>query len=208
MVNKKQNKKQIRSLLLGNNVWNFGEAMFGPLLAVFTQRVGGGVLEITSISAAYIFTQGVFKIIFGAISDYRSKKVFDLKKKEKDFLLKKFILLLGFLLSIVFTFLYIFVSTPLQLLFIQIGLGISTALADPSWDSLYSYYSVSNNKNKPSGLQWGIADGTPDLFIAIGVMLGGFVITSLDFKILFLLMGGIQIIAFLCQLPIIFNKDK
>ena len=37
-----------RILLLGANIWYFGEGMMGPLFAVFAEKVGGDILKSTN----------------------------------------------------------------------------------------------------------------------------------------------------------------
>src|SRR3989338_2702186 len=39
--------KNIRILLTSSNIWYFGEGMLGPLFAVFTERVGGDILDVS-----------------------------------------------------------------------------------------------------------------------------------------------------------------
>ncbi|MEA2006933.1 MAG: hypothetical protein U9O20_02115 [Patescibacteria group bacterium] len=39
-------KKKEKILLFGNNLWSLGEGMPGPLFAVFSQRLGGNILDI------------------------------------------------------------------------------------------------------------------------------------------------------------------
>jgi MFS family permease len=97
---------QSRLLLLSSYLWEFGEGMFGPLFAVFSQRVGGDILDITSAWAAYLIATGIFIVIIGRLSDRVSK--------EK-------LLVAGYALNAVFTFSYLLVHSQASLLAVQVG---------------------------------------------------------------------------------------
>ena len=61
-------------LLWGANVWYFGEGMLGPLYAVFSEKVGGDVLDITWAWATYLIITGIFYIIVGRLINGKSYK--------------------------------------------------------------------------------------------------------------------------------------
>ncbi|PIR78325.1 MAG: hypothetical protein COU28_02135 [Candidatus Magasanikbacteria bacterium CG10_big_fil_rev_8_21_14_0_10_36_16] len=111
--------KKIKSLLFGGNLWYFAEGMFGPLLAIFTQRIGGDILDITSAWAVYMLVTGFLTIYIGKISDKFNK--------EK-------IMIFGYALNAFFTFTYLFVDSSLKLFVVQAGLGLAAG------DSLYAKY--------------------------------------------------------------------
>jgi len=68
---------------------------------------------------------------------------------------------------------------------------VAVALATPTYDALYSLY----GDRKQKGYEWGLQDGEEYIFSAIGVIIGGFIVTYFGFRTLFVLMGIIQIIA-------------
>lgn len=55
--------KLSRILLLGANIWYFGEGMLGPLLAIFTEKVGGDIMDITWAWAVFLIVTGVLLYI-------------------------------------------------------------------------------------------------------------------------------------------------
>lgn len=61
--------RQAKILLIGGGFWYFGEGLFGPLLAVFTEQVGGDILDISWAWAAYLIVYGVLSIVFGKLAD-------------------------------------------------------------------------------------------------------------------------------------------
>lgn len=177
-----------RSLLYGSNIWYLGEGMFGPLFAVFTERIGGDVLDIVWAWAAFLIVSGSFYIFVGTYVDGR----FDKRK----------VMVLGYALNAAFTFTYLLVATPLGLLLVQVGLGFAGALATPTWNALYSQ----NEDRRRVVYKWGLADGAASIITGIAVVIGGFIVTTFSFTTLFVVMGVIQSVAAVYQSRIIRMK--
>ncbi|MBS3143439.1 MFS transporter [Candidatus Woesearchaeota archaeon] len=176
---------RIKILLYGGNLWSLGAGMFGPLFAVFAERIGGDILDISWAWATYLIVTGILIILIGKISDKRNNK-------EK-------LMMWGYALNAVFTFGYIFVSNPFQLFIVQIGLGIAAALAVPTWEALYSKY----EDRKLAGYEWGLASGEGYIITGIAMVIGGFIVNYFSFKALFITMGIVQIIATIYQAKIL-----
>lgn len=177
--------KKTRALLFADITWFFGEGMLGPLFAVFAQRIGGDILEITWAWAAYLIVAGLLIVFIGKISD----KILNKKK----------LVFWGYVLNAIFTFCYLLVSNPLQLLMLQVGLGIAAAMATPTWDALYSEY---ENKKK-DGFTWGLADGISVFSTGLAIIIGGLIIVYFSFTALFVIMGIIQVISVILLYPIL-----
>ena len=47
-----------RLLILSSALWHLSEGLLGPLFAVFSERVGGDILDITGAWAAYLIVSG------------------------------------------------------------------------------------------------------------------------------------------------------
>lgn len=165
-------------------MWNFSDGMFGPLIAIFTERIGGSILDISWAWAIYLIVTGVFVILIGRYSDRHSK--------EK-------IMISGYALTALFTFGYLLVQTPTHLFIIQAGLGFALALCNPTWYALYDKYS----SQKSAGLIWGLADGEAKILTGIAIIIGGFIVKTFSFEVLFITMGSLQILATLYQMKIL-----
>lgn len=176
--------KGAKLLLYGGSLWYFAEGMFGPLLAVFTEELGGNILDITGAWSIYLIFYGVLSIVVGWLAD----------KTDKARLM-----LVGYGLNAVFTFCYIFVDTASELLFVQALLGIAAALATPTWDALYDEFT----ERETDGISWGLAGGVASIFTGIAILIGGYVVGRFSFNALFLIMGIIQIGAFIYQAKIL-----
>jgi len=124
-------------------------------------------------------------IIIGHLSDSRVQK-------EK-------LMVFGYFLNALFTFGYLFVSSPKHLFLVQAGLGVAAAFAIPTWNSLFSLV----QHQEKSGYLWGLAGGQGQLVTAAAIILGGLIVNYLSFKILFLTMGTVQILAAFFQARIL-----
>jgi len=109
----------------------------------------------------------------------------------------------GYSLNALFTFSYLLVSTPFHLFLVQAGLGIAAALAIPTWEALYD----TNYENKKhEGYVWGLAGGQAQIVTGIAIIIGGLIVNYFSFRILFITMGIIQIIATIYQAQILKSK--
>ncbi len=179
-------RRETKILLLGSNLWYFGDGLLGPLFAVFAGKVGGDVLDISWAWAVYLVISGFAIIAVGRISDRISKEI---------------MMLFGYALNAILTFAYVFVTTPQQLFLLQAAFGLAVALATPTWDALYDQYSKSGKR----GATWGIADGTPKITIGVAAFVGGFIVTEFSFNTLFILMGCVQLLATYVQLRVLYK---
>lgn len=170
-----------RVLLISSTIWFFGEGMLGPLFAVFAERIGGDILDISWAWAAYLIVQGIFMMFVGAFSDHK-------RRKEK-------LMLAGYSLNALLTFTYLLVDTPEKLFLVSIGLGVAAALATPTWDALYA----AHEDRKKGGRTWGIADGMATLMTGFAIVLGGYIVSEYSFSALFVSMGFVQVLAVLYQ---------
>jgi MFS family permease len=173
--------KRVKTLLYGSNLWYFGAGMLGPLFAVFAERIGGDILEISWAWATYLIVTGILVIFVGKISDEKISK-------ER-------LMVVGYALNALFTFGYLLVSSPIHLFLVQAGLGVASALAMPTWESLYAKY----EDKRHDGYEWGLAGGEGYILTGIAMVIGGLVVNYLSFKILFITMGTVQIIATVYQ---------
>lgn len=177
--------QKTKILLYSNNLWVFGEGMLGPLFAVFAERIGGSILDISWAWSIYLVVTGVLVILIGKISDVKISK-------EK-------LLITGSFLNAILTFGYIFVSSPMQLFLIEAGLGVAAALSSATWSALYAKH---GNTSK-SGYLWGLANGQAQLTMGIAIIAGGFIVNHFSFIALFITMGIIQTLAAIYQAQIL-----
>jgi hypothetical protein len=179
-----------KRLLLGANIWYFGEGMMGPLFAVFAEKVGGNILDITWAWATYLVITGLVYIIAGRLLNNKNYK--------------EEVMVAGYILNALFTFGYLFVDSPLKLFLVQAGLGISEAIGTPAWDSLYA----KTLEKDLDSYAWGLSTGQSQIVTGVAFGIGGVITHFVSFEALFLTMGCIQIVAAIVTAQLLFIRKK
>ncbi len=171
-------EKILRVLRYSSNVWYLAEGMLGPLFAIFTQSVGGSIFDIAWAWGIFLVVNGILIVVVGKISD---------KVMRGNTLM-----IIGYALNAICTFGYLFVSSTTELFFVQIGLGIASALATPTWDALYARLEEARGERYEI---WALAEGEKELLTGLGLFLGGLIVSHFSFRMLFIVMGVIQVTA-------------
>ena len=183
-------KRSAKMLLFASSLWYFGEGLFGPLFAVFSEKVGGDLLDITWAWSLYLFVTGLFYIIIGKLFNrtvWKSK-----------------LIVIGYALNTIFTFAFLLVDDTTSLMWVQAGLGLAEAISTPAWDAAFS----SELEDTNDTYIWGIANGQSFIVSGIAIAIGGLIANYISFEALFILMGCIQLIATIIQARESFRKDK
>jgi MFS family permease len=178
---------KVESILLwSSNLMGFGMGMFGPLYAVFAIEVGGDIFEISFVYALYLVFMGIGIIVVGKIAD---------KKRDHARLL-----VAGYALSAVAAFGYMTVDSIHSLLFVQILVGLSTALSTATWYALYDKFSGDGDTD---GYVWGLSSGLICVFQGVAMVLGGWLVFQYSFDVLFAVMGLVLTVSTLYQARIL-----
>jgi MFS family permease len=180
-------KEQV--LLWSSNLWALGEGMFGPLFAVFAQRIGGNIFDITWAWAIYLGMTGILTIVAGHVSD----RIWQWCGRER-------LMVAGYGLNALCTFGYVWVDTTTGLFIVQAGLGVALALSNPTWSALFARYSPGEEK---AGKSWGLVAGGQRLTLAVAIVVGGYIVNTFSFDALFITMGIVQVIATLYLAPML-----
>ncbi len=180
--------KAQRILLYASALWFFGEGLFGPLFAVFAEKIGGDILDITWAWSLYLIASGLLYILFGKILN---------KSKYKTEAM-----IFGYFINTIFTFCYIFVHNSTQLFILQIGFALAESISTPIWDSIFA----KNMEDPEDSFFWGVAGGQSHLVSGIAIAIGGLITYYISFNALFIIMGVIQAAATLMQARLLFLK--
>jgi predicted MFS family arabinose efflux permease len=177
-----------RILLAGANIWYFGEGMLGPLFAIYAEKIGGDILDITWAWATYLIITGILYILVGRILN---KKPY----KEK-------VMVMGYGLNALFTFGYLFVDSPVKLFFVQVGLGVAEAIGTPAWDALYA----KNTSDDADAYAWGLSSGQSQIVTGVAFAIGGIITHFISFEALFITMGLVQVAATIVTSQLLFKR--
>jgi len=167
--------KALRILLSTNAVILFAVAMFGPIYAIYVERIGGDLMDAGFAVALYALAGGITTIVSGRYSD---------KIKENEL-----IVVAGYLIMAGGFLAYVFIDSVLQLFIVQMVIGLGEAIYAPAFDALYSKHL----DGKRSGSQWGAWESTNYFTAAIGAAVGGFVAAQFGFNRLFILMAALSL---------------
>lgn len=161
--------------------------MFGPLYGIFVERIGGDILQASSIWTAFLFTAGVLTFVL-------SRWVDSHRHYRK-------LLLANYAMQTIGYIGYLFVQNPLTLLIVQVVFGVARALGSPAYDALYSI----NTDRKHPAYSWGLWESMQPITTAAGALIGGLVASIYGFSTLFMLMS---IVSLMSLAYIVINAPK
>jgi MFS family permease len=168
--------RQRRLLVVISLLTTFAESMLVPMYAVFTESVGGSILDAGIAFACFSMATGIFVTLLGTRPCFQNHV--------------KTFLVLGFLGSAACDLSYIFVQNRWQLFGAQVIAGLATGLVEPAWDSLFTD-AIENS----SARHWSIWSGSTHLVAGVAALLGGVIVAYFSFKVLFVAMGLIDMFA-------------
>ena len=178
-------KWQLRVLLLSSALYSLAGGLFGPIYAIFVERIGGDLLTAGTAYSAFALAAGI--IIF-FISKWEDK----VKHQEK-------LIICGYALACLGYLGYLFVRNPIHLFIVQITFGAATAIGASAYDGLYSRHL---DKGKfISG--WGAWESMNWITLAISASLGGFIANTFGFRTLFMIMFILSLLALIASFSLL-----
>lgn len=161
-------RKTARSLLVQNTFFEFGAGLFGPIYAIFVEKVGGNILDAGIAWAIFLLSMGLFEILVSKFIDrFESKRV----------------LIAASALYAAVIFSYIFVSNVRQLFVLQFIAGIIIAVDNPAWSSWYAMLQEDGKRGHDFALMYMSNNFAQGFAILIGAALAQF----FGFKVIFVL---------------------
>ncbi len=170
--------KALKALFIMNGIFVLAGSLLGPLYAVYVKSLDERIMSVSLSWAAFLLSTTVFTFIVSRMGD---------KIREKEYLL-----MAGYLIRSVVWFLYIFVGGVLDLVILQVMLGIGEALGTPSFDALFAEH-LDKNKHISEYSDWKIISNG---VLVLGTLLGGYIVSRYGFTYLFLAMSGLSLVAF------------
>lgn len=173
------NNKALKTLFTFNGIFVFASTLFGPLYAVFVETIDNDVLHMTISWSAFLVSTTVFVLVV--------RKFGDLIQETE------YLLMAGYLIRAIVWFVFPSITTFLELIVLQILLGIGEALGTPSYDALVAEH-LDKNRHIEEYSNWKLIS---NIVGAIAVVIGGFIVKSSGFQVLFYLMGILALISFI-----------
>jgi len=156
--------------MLINSFFVFAINMFGPLYAVYVQKIDTTVLNVGGIWSFYIFGVGIFAYLVSRL--------------ESHIKYASYLLILGFLLRASGWLGYIFANEVWQLYAIQVFLALGEALGSPSYNQLFAEH-VGKGSVAP---EWGISMSINSIIMGIASFAGALIVYTYGFNALFAVM--------------------
>jgi MFS family permease len=182
-------KRELKILNTVSALFVFSSGLLGPIYAIFVQRIGGDLIAAGSAYAAFAIVSGVL--------------IFFISKWEERIHHQEKIMVAGFAMGCIGFLGYIFVQNPLQLLMVQIVIGIAYAVRAPVWDSLYS-------RNLDEGRftsEWGVWESMNLVVLGASAAIGGMVAETFGFATLFVAMFCVSFAGFLVSVSLMLIKQ-
>ena len=162
----------LRLLFVCNGIFVLAASLFGPLYAVYVQRLGhgNGILTISTTWSVFLFATTFFTWLISRIGD---------KIPKED------LLVAGFLLRAFVWLAYIFITNIPELIVLQILLGLGDALGSPSFDAIFAEH-LDKNVHVREYADWHLIS---NIVSGAGTVLGGVIVTKFGFPLLFIVMA-------------------
>ncbi len=163
--------RALRILLSTNGFVLLAGGMIGPIYAFFVEEIGGNLMDASMAGAFFALAAGITTFFMGKYTD-------KLKYPQNIIIWGYALMGLGYLL-------FTQVNSIYSLFAVQLLIGLSEAIYSPAYDAIYSKH-ISQKK---SGSQWGAWESTFYFSLALGAVLGGFIVSNFGFNTLFVTMG-------------------
>ncbi|MBU2561340.1 MAG: MFS transporter [Nanoarchaeota archaeon] len=174
--------RTLKTLLLTDACFIFAVGLFGPIYAIFVENIGGDLLDAGWAWAAFMLTAGI--VVF-LMSRWENR----VKHYEQ-------LIIGGYAMRSVAIFGYIFISSPLHLMIVQVLLGLGEAFTIPAYDALFTTHI---DKGKEAS-RWGDWEVMYYIVTASSAIIGAGIVTALGFQTLFLIMFGVSILGLLLSI--------
>ncbi len=182
-------QKELRILLFSSALFILAGGLFGPIYAVFVERIGGDLLTAGGAYSAFAIAAGVLLFFISRWEDH-------VKHQEK-------LVVLGYLFSAAGFLGYLMIRNPIDLFIVQIIFGLGEAIGTPAFDGLYS-------KHMDRGKfisEWGMWESMNLILTGVAAIAGGFLATVYGFRSLFVLMFILSIFGLLAS-TLLFTRKK
>ena len=168
------------------SVFAFG--LFAPFYAVFVGNIGEGALIAGMSYSVYAIGAGILIFVSGRL--------------ENEVVNTTKLVALGYFMSTIGFFGYLFVETPIQLFGVQALVGAATAVHSPAFDEIYS----ENLDEGEYAYEWGIWESMYWIVSGVSAIIAGFIIENFGFSTLFIMMGSLSAVATLVAARLAFRS--
>jgi MFS family permease len=167
--------KVIQVLITSDFFLQAGWGLSGPIFAIFlTKQIHGTIETVGFVAATYWITKSIVQPFLA--------KWFDKNHGEKD---DFFFLVAGMYLANLVPLGYIFSSQPWHIFVLEFIRGLAMACVVPTWSGIFTRHIDKNRE----AFSWSLESTGIGLAAGLAGALGGFLASTYDFKIVFILVS-------------------
>lgn len=170
--------KALNTLYIFNGIFVFAAAMLTPIYALYAEHIGATLFIVSTLTAVFLLSRVFFTLLVRVWGD---------SIHEKEYLL-----LAGFFIRAIAWFSLVFADSVIFLYVIQILLGLGEAVGTPSFHAIFAKH-LDTGKRISEYASWDIV---ATVSMAIGTLLGGYVVSIYGFETLFIIMSILALISF------------
>jgi predicted MFS family arabinose efflux permease len=170
-------KSILKYLLLASFIGTFGEEMILPIVSIFTEKVGGSVLDAGIGYAIFSILTGIIIIISGKIEWFNNNTYL--------------VVLLGFFISSIGDASFYLVHNLPTLYIVQACNGIAVGLLNPAWEAIYTKEMGEGEEHE----MWSLWGGGANISTGIAALTGAIIAKYFGFGPMFLCTAGINTVA-------------
>lgn len=172
-----RHNKALLVLFVFNSIFVFAGSFLGPLYAIYVEGITHSIIAVSLSWSVYMLSATIVTLFVAKFGD---------RIKEKEYLL-----IVGYLIRGIGWFSFIFATTLPHILLIQVLLGIGEAFGTPSFEVLFAEH-IDRGKHIKEYASWRIVS---NLFVAFGTLIGGWVVSSYGFQVIFVGMGVMALVS-------------
>jgi MFS family permease len=179
----------IRTLIFSDFLFWGANNLITPIFSVFVvDHILGASLEAAGLAATlYLLTRSLAEIPVGMLIDKQ--------KGESDDLI---FLVTGGVLQGILYISFAYLQNVSQLYIAMIILGLASAIASPSWYSVFTKYI----DKKEEGFEWSLYDVLVSIGMALTAAIGGYIAQKYGFDVVFWIVGILTILSGLVITPL------
>ena len=181
--------KTLKLLLVLGLIGFTSEGLLAPIYAIFVEKVGGSLLDAGGAFSVFAIVTGVLIFFLGRLADRVGREL---------------MVMIGFLIATLANLGYLLVGQPWHIFVVQVALGIGAAFSVSAWDGLYSR----NLGKGRESTHWSNFEGCFSIALGIAAIFGAFIVSSLGFAVLFVLMAAMCFIAAMIALRLYIGNRK
>ena len=151
--------------------------MLATVYALYAVKIGATPLQIGISLGLYNLAAGLLVIVIGRFEDG--------SKRQGTMVVT------GYAITILAVILFLFVTKPTQLYFVQIINAVGLGLYMPAWKSIYSR----NELHGHEASQWGVFDGGNMIIMALAALTAGYLVNVGAYRSLFLVIAAFYTVA-------------